>query len=404
MVCTSNRQLLEMGTTVSTDRETSLGEVKEEIKQNGTPSLNGISEKTPTLPDSQEEGEAKMVQNGRVPAKLPKAQYESPYKRPKSAGVIKSLEYFDNRTHSTKTIVGNGLLTESESPKKDPEEKKEAQDNTKVREDEAKKIEYESPYKRPKSCLKTNGSLQNSPEKVMSQKFRSRSVSPRKRAVSFNKSSPKTTKQMSLSVQEIRSSETPKHQTPQHYSQPTISTKMKSNKKSGTPLKRSTSMGSAADMTLQEAYNETLSLSEQIKSILETPSPSAEKGKNKKKMSKAVKSKTFSDQNIVKTPKRKSEFTSLIENPETNPMNPVEQKPKQKLEKEDTESLMQSLLQSLKESDEREAQRKYPIEPSTPALTLRIQNTRSSKLRLRSAKTRIQMYKNHEDKHLGPLY
>ena len=53
-----------MGTTVSTDRETNLGEVKEEIKQNGTPvaSLNGISEKTPTQPDSQGEGEERQYE------------------------------------------------------------------------------------------------------------------------------------------------------------------------------------------------------------------------------------------------------------------------------------------------------------------------------------------------------
>lgn len=101
-----------------------------------------------------------------------------------------------------------------------------------------------------------------------------------------------------------------------------------------------------------------------------------------------------SDKNSTISKKSKSE--SLINNPETNPMNPLDK---------DLNILetIKYYLDSVKQNNYNEA-RGLALQDSPTKQIIKIQSTRSSKLRAKSAKQRLHHQQQFEDLHIGPLY
>ena len=111
--------------------------------------------------------------------------------------------------------------------------------------------------------------------------------------------------------------------------------------------------------------------------------------------------KDFKNNNLkpLETNKKKSNYDSLIENPDTNPMNPISDKDLNILE------TIRYYLDSVKQNNYNDSRPQAITEsPSKTPATLRIQSTRSSKLRAKSAKRRLELQQQYEELHIGPFY
>ena len=100
----------------------------------------------------------------------------------------------------------------------------------------------------------------------------------------------------------------------------------------------------------------------------------------------------------VEANKKKSNYESLIENPDTNPMNPISDKDLNILE------TIRYYLDSVKQNNYQDSRPAVNDSPTKTPATLRIQSTRSSKLRAKSAKRRLELQQQFEELHIGPFY
>ena len=155
-------------------------------------------------------------------------------------------------------------------------------------------------------------------------------------------------------------------------------------------------------------------ISEQIKHILDTPKKESkteaiapppvkyEQEKNNKNDSIKAENiaKDLRNNNLksVEANKKKSNYESLIENPDTNPMNPISDKDLNILE------TIRYYLDSVKQNNYQDSRPAVNDSPTKTPATLRIQSTRSSKLRAKSAKRRLELQQQFEELHIGPFY
>ena len=249
--------------------------------------------------------------------------------------------------------------------------------NTYLVKSPSKKLSPEAGRKKSKSCLKLNDLEDGEKNGSVG---RSRSQSPRKAANSVTfKSSPR-----------------------------------KKSKEKKIEKKDSKDMKDLKDL---KDSKESKTITEQIKHILDTPKKELkseappqivekyEQEKNNKNDSSKAENvaKDFKNNNIksIEANKKKSNYDSLIENPDTNPMNPISDKDLNILE------TIRYYLDSVKQNNYQQESRTGPAvsdSPTKTAATLRIQSTRSSKLRAKSAKRRLELQQQFEELHIGPFY
>lgn len=250
-----------------------------------------------------------------------------------------------------------------------------------------KKLSPETNRKKSKSCLKLNDLDDGEKNGTVT---RSRSMSPRKttNSVTFKNTPRKKSKEKKVENKESKERKDSKE------SKDTNETKESKEIKDSKDTK------------------ESKTITEQIKHILDTPKKESktvvtvgkyEQEKNNK--NNLVKSeniaKDFKNNNLkpLETNKKKSNHDSLIENPDTNPMNPISDKDLNILE------TIRYYLDSVKQNNYNDSRPQAITEsPSKTPATLRIQSTRSSKLRAKSAKRRLELQQQYEELHIGPFY
>ena len=244
-----------------------------------------------------------------------------------------------------------------------------------------KKLSPETSRKKSKSCLKLND-LDDGGEKNGSV-ARSRSMSPRKttNSVTF-----KSTPRKKSTEKKIENKESKERKEPKEIKEPKESKDSKD--------------------------KDSKTITEQIKHILDTPKKDSktvvtlgkyeQEKNNKNNLLKTENiAKDFKNNNLkpLETNKKKSNYDSLIENPDTNPMNPISDKDLNILE------TIRYYLDSVKQNNYNDSRPAATTEsPSKNPATLRIQSTRSSKLRAKSAKRRLELQQQYEELHIGPFY
>ena len=243
-----------------------------------------------------------------------------------------------------------------------------------------KKLSPETSRKKSKSCLKLND-LDDGGEKNGSV-GRSRSMSPRK------------------TTNSVTFKNTPRKK----------STEKKTENKVSKERKESKETADSKEMKDSKESKESKTITEQIKHILDTPKKDSVVSVGKYEQEKNNKNNLMKTENIAKdfknnnlkpleTNKKKSNYDSLIENPDTNPMNPISDKDLNILE------TIRYYLDSVKQNNYNDSRPPATNEsPSKTPATLRIQSTRSSKLRAKSAKRRLELQQQYEELHIGPFY